>query len=186
MSGPPKFPPELSWQELFSPEEVGQWALKKERPERLRHGELAFSGVYRFIFPRDHDGTVRQTPHCYVGETGDVGKRLCDYFVLRGAREVRNADGELRDYGGWPVRGEIQGSCGEFSLQILRIEGCLDLYGVKLNATCFDDPFARVLLENWAVLHAKQVEKYHVLNCGVHEGIKYLQRMGNTTGTRGR
>jgi len=121
-----------------------------------------------------------------VGETGDVGKRLCDYFVLRGAREVRNADGELRDYGGWPVRGEIQGSRGEFSLQILRIGGCLDLYGVELNATCFNYSFARVLLENWAILYAKQVEKYHVLNCGVDQGIKYLQRMGIAARARGR
>lgn len=176
----------LGWQDLFSPEEVKSWALERERPKRLQRGELAFSGVYRFIFTKDMDGTVRQTPHCYVGEAGEVGKRLCDYFIRRGVREVRNTDGTLKDYDGWQVRGEIQNSHGEFSIQLLRIEGCLDLYGVKLNTTCFDNLFARILLENWAILHAKQIEKFHVLNCGVDQGIKYLQHMGSSNDARKR
>jgi hypothetical protein len=132
----------------------------------------------------DENGTVRQTPHCYVGETGEVGKRICDYFILRGKREVRNTDGTLKDYDGGQVRGEIQNSRGVFSIQILRIEGCLEINGVKLNATCFDDTFSRILLENWAILHAEQVEKYYVLNCGIDQGTKYLQRMGNVSEAR--
>jgi len=176
----------LDWQELFSPEEINRWALKRKRPERLQNEDFAFSGVYRFVFPLDADGTVRQTPFCYVGEAGEVGKRLCDYFIRRGAREVRDTDGNLKDYDGSQVRGEIQNSRGMFSIQILRIEGCLNLYGVKLNATCFDDPFSRILLENWAILHAKQIEKYHVLNRGVDQGTRFLQRMGSVSEARKR
>jgi hypothetical protein len=186
MNGSCRIAMKLDWQELFSPEEVKRWALKREKPERLQNEDFAFPGVYRFVFPMDADGTDPQTFHCYVGETGDVGKRICDYFVLRGVREVRNTDGTLKDYDGWPVRGEIQNSRGVFSIQILRIEGCLEIYGVKLNATCFDDHFSRILLENWAILHAKQIDKYHVLNCGVDQGIKYLQRMGSATESRKR
>ena len=174
----------LDWQELFSSEEIKRWALKRKRPERLQNEDFAFSGVYRFVFPMDLDGTVRQTPYCYVGEAGEVGKRLCDYFIRRGAREVRNTVGTLKDYDGWPVRGEIQNSRGVFSIQILRIEGCLEMYGVRLNATCFDDPFSRILLEHWAILHAKQVEKYHVLNHGIDQGTIYLQRMGGVSEAR--
>ena len=176
----------LSWQNLFSSEEVRQWALNRKKPEQLQRGELENSGVYRFVFPREMDGTVRQTPHCYVGETGEVGERLCNYFIRRGAHERRGTDGTLKDYDVWQVRGAIQNSRGEFSVQILRIQGCLNLYGVKLNATCFDDPFARVLLENWAVLHAIQVEKYHVLNRGVDQGMKYFQQMGSAAEARRR
>lgn len=186
MSGPPQFPLKLSWLEMFSPEEIRRWALEGKKPERLQNGDLARSGVYRFVFPKEADGTVRQAPHCYVGEAGEVGKRICDYFVDRGVRMIRSAEGRLKDYGGAPVRGEIRNSRGEFTIQLLEIEGCLDVCGVKLNATRFADSFARVFLESWAILHAIQVEKYHVLNCSVDEGIRYLQRMGRASEVRGR
>jgi hypothetical protein len=152
--------------------------LDKKLPECLQLGKLTFSGVYRFVFPKELDGTDRQTPHCYIGEAGGLGERLSAYFVNRGVRMKRHTDGKLKNYGGAQVRGEILNSRGEFSVQSLTIEGCIHVHGAKLNATCLDDPFARRFLENWAILHSRQVEKYYVMNYGIDQGTKEFQRMG--------
>ncbi len=151
----------LRWQELLSSDEILAWVLNQEAPLRLR-AELAFPGVYRFVFPQFRDGNSAHTP-CYVGEGGNIGSRLRDHFRKekdsnRSWNEM-NADGLPK---GWHVRGNIRNSNGEFKLQALKITGTVNLCGLILGPDTipnpFEDSFVRKLLENWAILTSEYVD----------------------------
>jgi hypothetical protein len=179
VSGLPQFDCKLTWRELVSADEIRAWVVGGKTPKRLGsrrvHSELADPGVYRFIFPEEVDKNSSHTP-CYVGEGGNLGERLRDHFSLRGVQEKRKK-GELVDYSGWQVRGSIQNSRGEFSLQVLKIEDSISLLGVRLNQHSFDDLFARRLLENWAILYSEQIEHLYPLNRAISQGIRDLHLM---------
>ena len=93
---------------------------------------------------------------------------------------------------GWSVRGAIHNSVGKCHLQYLTIEGSVDMCGVILNQHCFEDYFARLLLENWAIFHAERFEKLRPLNRdivrGIHQGTKDFLRLaqGNIAKTNRR
>jgi hypothetical protein len=82
---------------------------------------------------------------------------------------------------GWSVRGSVQNSLGKCHLQYLTIEGSVDICGVKLNQHSFEDYFARLLLENWAIFHAEGFEMLRSLNrnipIGIHQGTKDFLRL---------
>jgi hypothetical protein len=79
----------LVWQELLSPEEIVQRVANRKKPSKSQLlGTVSHPGVYRFIFPKATDGTSEHTP-CYVGETGDLGDRMPDYFCAIRDREAR-------------------------------------------------------------------------------------------------
>ena len=174
-----QFSGEVTWRELLSSDEIRAWAVDRKTPIRLGRkrlpSELAYPGVYRFIFPEKVDGSAKHTPF-YVGEGGDVGKRLRAHFAPSSDEEKRDAKGAVILDAGWQVRGSIQNSHGKFSLQILNIEGSFNLCGVILNQHSFDDPFARKLLENWAILSSERLDKLHKLNRGISASNKNFAR----------
>jgi hypothetical protein len=165
----------MSWRELVPSEDVKEWVKTHRKPHKLwRLAKNSYPIVYRFVFPKSTDENGSHTP-CYVGEGGDFG-RLARHFSSTGNKEKRSKSGELLMDKGWRVRGAIQNSHGEFRLEILHIEGSIDLHGVTLNQHSFDDPFVRRLLENWTILYAEYGEKLHPLNRGVSQGGKDLFR----------
>src|SRR5580698_6011674 len=68
----------LRWRELLSPEVLLNWVNSRQVPRGLL-AELAYPGVYRFIFREARDGDSAHTP-CYVGEAGKIGLRLRHHF----------------------------------------------------------------------------------------------------------
>jgi hypothetical protein len=113
----------LRWQDLLSEEEIQNWVHRQQRPKRLSK-ELAYAGVYRFVFPEARDGDGAHTP-CYVGEAGKISKRLLDHFRLE---RQRLGNHKLR--AGWGLRGSIRNSGGDFKLQVLTSEGPVNFGGL--------------------------------------------------------
>lgn len=171
----PRLGGKLVWRDLLSPEEIRAWVVDGKKPVQLSSNELAYPGVYRFIFPEQVDGSARHTPF-YVGEGGNVGKRLGQHFAPSSSKEKRDAKGILTLKSGWQVRGSIQNSRGECALQILSIEGSVNVGGVILSQHSFDCPFGRKLLENWAIIYSQRLDKLRQLNRGVSQSGKVLIR----------
>jgi hypothetical protein len=165
----------LSWKELLPPEQVKEWWRTRRKPQDLWREAQSRPGVYRFVFSERADGNFKHTP-CYIGEAGDIGERLSEHFSACESEERRGKDGELLLESGYQVKGEITNSAGDFLLQVLTLEGSLNLFGVVLNKTSFDDIFSRKLLENWAILHAERSEKLYLLNRGMSQGTKDFWR----------
>jgi hypothetical protein len=92
------------------------------------------------------------------------------------SQEKRNEEGKLVLDKGWQVKGAVQNSRGRFRLEILHIEGSIDLYGVTLNQHSLDNLFARRLLENWAILQAEYVERLRPLNRGISQTGRDMHR----------
>jgi hypothetical protein len=159
------------WRELLSSDEIKTWVVDRSSPLRLRKGELSFPGIYRFIFPEKVDGTALHTPF-YVGEGGDLGKRLKDHFRRASKKEKHSSKGIIMLTSGSQVRGSIENSQGDFSLQILVVEKPINVCGVILNQHSFDCSFSRKLLENLAILHSQRFDKFMQLNRGVSQGTK--------------
>jgi hypothetical protein len=82
---------------------------------------------------------------------------------------------------GCSVRGAIQNSLGQCYLQRLTIEGAVKICGVILNQHSLDDHFARLLLENWAILHSERFQNLRPLNrdipTGIHQSTKDFLRL---------
>jgi hypothetical protein len=180
MNGPQQSQCQLAWQVFLSREEIVRWVVNREKPNKPQlHGCVSHPGIYRFIFPKATDGLSSHTS-CYVGETGDLGDRMPDYFCAIADKEKRDTDNELILNSEWKVQGEIQNairdSLGECSLQLLAVKGSVCLCGVTLSETDFDNPFARRLLENWGILNSVN-EGLFPLNYGVHQATKDFQRM---------
>jgi hypothetical protein len=151
----------LVWQELLSHEEIENWALRRKIPERIQR-EIAGPGVYRFIFPEAVDGAASHTP-CYVGEGGNLGNRLRKHFALPKETTKRLKNGTLALESGWAVRGNVQNARGQFVVQVLAIQGSINIGGVSI-------------LENLAILHSERFDKLLQLNRGVPETSKNLIR----------
>jgi len=166
MSGPTSSLGKLVWQVLLSSKEIAEWAKSRKQPRKLwRVGDVSRPGVYRFVFPEDRS--------CYIGVAGHFGTRLRDHICPKVDQE---SDGSAKVESGWSVRGAVQNSIGKCHLQYLTIEGAIKIYGVELNRHSSDDLFARLLLENWAILHSERVEKLRPLNrdipTGIHQSTK--------------
>jgi hypothetical protein len=69
------------------------------------------------------------------------------------------------------IRNAIKTSLGKCYLQYLTIEGIVETCGVELKQDSFAYLFARLLLENWAIMHTKEFGKLHPLNCDIRSGI---------------
>jgi len=162
MSGPPQSNGKLVWQELLSAKEIEEWATSRKQPRKLwRTDGNSQSGVYRFIFPDDQS--------CYIGVAGHFGTRLRDHICPRGGQQSK---GSKKVVSGWSVRGAIQNSLGKCYLQYLTIEGAVEVCGVFINQHDFDDFPARLILENWAILHSERVEKLRLLNRDIRTGMQ--------------
>jgi hypothetical protein len=78
---------------------------------------------------------------------------------LLGARKPR---------AGWPVRGSIRNSGGDFRLQVLTIKGTINFCGLSFGPDSipspFEDSFLRKMLENWAILASEYVDHMQPLN----------------------
>jgi hypothetical protein len=162
MSDPSQSNGQLVWQELLSPKEIEEWSVSRKQPRKLwRVGDVSRPGVYRFVFPEDRS--------CYIGAAGHFGTRLRDHICPKVDQE---SDGSAKVESGWSVRGAIQNSIGKCNLQHLTIEGSVNMCGVKLNQHSFDDLFARLLLENWAILHSERIDKLRPRNRDIPTGIQ--------------
>ena len=157
----------LRWQELLSQEVLLNWVNSRQVPRGL-FAELAYPGVYRFIFCEARDGNSAHTS-CYVGEAGNIGKRLLHHF--RAERQTSVEVKPLRSRrlrAGWPVRGSIRNSSGDFKLQVLTIEGPVNFCGLTFGPdsipTPLENSFLRRMLENWAILASEYVDHLHPLN----------------------
>lgn len=124
--------------------------------------------MYRFKFSEARDGNSAHTP-CYVGEAGKIGMRLLHHF----RPECQTSDeasplGSRRLRAGWPVRGSILNSDGDFKLQVLTIEGPVNFCGLTFGPDSIPNPlentFLRKMLENWAILASECVDHLHTLN----------------------
>ena len=157
----------LRWRELLSPEVLLNWVNSRQVPRGLL-AELAYPGVYRFIFREARDGDSAHTP-CYFGEAGNIGKRLLHHFRAERQTSVRVRPlGSRKLRAGWPVRGSIRNSSGDFKLQVLTIEGPVDFCGLTFGPDSIpkplEDSFLRRMLENWAILASEYVDHLHPLN----------------------
>jgi hypothetical protein len=153
---------QLVWLELLSPKEIEDWAVSRKQPRKLwRVGGISRPGVYRFVFPEDRS--------CYIGVAGHFGTRLRDHIC---ARINQDSEGYTKVGYGWSVRGAIQNSLGQCYLQQLRIQGAVRICGVVLNQHSLDDLFARLLLENWVILHSERIEKLRPRNRDIPTGIQ--------------
>jgi hypothetical protein len=156
----------LRWQELLTQVELQNWVLRQQLPKRLST-ELAYAGVYRFIFSEARDGGSAHTP-CYVGEAGRISRRLLDHFRLERDGTKEGGLNTLKLRPGWQVRGSIRNSAGDFKLQVLTIEGPVNFCGLTFGPNSilkpFDDSFLRRMLENWAILASEYVDHLHPLN----------------------
>jgi hypothetical protein len=157
----------LQWKELLSAAEVRSWIEQQQVPKRLTT-DLAYPGVYRFIFPEARDAGAAHTP-CYVGEAGNSGKRLRAHFRLESQDNVpMTGPRTLKLRAGWLVRGSLQNSRGNFSLEILAIEGPVSFCGLAFGPDSipppFENSFLRKMLENWAILASEHVEHLWPLN----------------------
>ena len=126
----------LRWKELLTPEEILSWVNGRQTPQRLSR-EMAFPGVYRFIFPEARDGNSTHTP-CYIGEAGNISMRLLHHF--QPGRESSDGAEPFKTHrlrAGWRVRGTIRNSGGDFKLQELTIEGPVNFCGLNFR-TRFD------------------------------------------------
>ena len=165
----------LRWEPLLSSEDIIEWMQSRKKPRKLwRMRGNSQPIVYRFIFSEFVDENGRHTS-CYIGEGGDF-RRLSSHFSSPVNREKRSSGGQLILDKGWQVRGAVQNSGGKFLLESLHIDGSINLFGVTLNQQSLDDPFARRLLENWAILHAEYAENMHPLNRGISQSGKDLLR----------
>ena len=165
----------LIWEPLLSPEELRTFFQSRRRPASLyRRRNVSRPIVYRAIFPEHVDENGAHTP-CYIGEGGDL-RRLSNHFKSEVPDDVRDRAGNLDLPGGWWIRGAIQRSGGNFRLEILKIDGFINFGGIVLSQASLDDPFARRLLENWAILHARDVEKLRPYNRGISQSGKDLFR----------
>jgi len=182
MNGPTPSFANLVWQELLSSKEIAEWAKSRKQPHKLwRVDDVSRPGVYRFVFPDDRS--------CYIGVAGHLGTRLRNHICPK-INQKPNPSRKMES--GWSVRGAIHNSVGKCHLQYLTIEGSVDMCGVILNQHCFEDYFARLLLENWAIFHAERFEKLRPLNRdivrGIHQGTKDFLRLaqGNIAKTNRR
>ena len=169
MNGSPQSSGKLVWQEFLLPDEIADWAKSRKQPRKLwRTGGVSQAGVYRFIFPEAGDQYS-----CYIGVADHLGRRLHEH-ICPGINREFIADS------GWSVRGAIQNSLGKCYLQRLSIKGSIDICCAKLNQTSFDDLFARILLENWAILYSERRENLRPRNrdirMGLSQGAKDLRR----------
>lgn len=152
----------LVWQGLLSPGEIKDWANSRKQPRKSwRTDGNSQSGVYRFIFPDDRS--------CYIGVAGHFGIRLRAHICPRSSRQSNDSK---KTASGRSVRGAIQKSLGKCYLECLKIEGTVEICGVKIIQDNFEDFPVRFLLENWAILHSERVEKWHPLNRGIPTGIQ--------------
>jgi hypothetical protein len=160
----------LIWEPLLPPAEILDWFNSRKKPQKLRRLKgISHPIVYRAVFTEFIDENGRHTP-CYIGEGGDF-RRLSSHF-----RPDRDQSFRPKMGGGWRVRGHIQNSGGKFRLEILKITRPVNIGGVILSESSFDDPFARRMLENWAILYSRDVEKLRPLNSGLSESAKDLTR----------
>ena len=175
MSGTLQSSGKLVWQELLSADEIRIWFAARKKPARLDI-EFSIPGVYRFVFPEFKDEHGSHIA-CYVGQSGKLAGRIPYYFRPPSNEERRDENGEIILPDGWYTRGGVQQSEGAFVLQMLRIEGAISLAGIVFNQHSFDDPFARVLLENWAILSSKFIDKMSPTNWGIAQSTKELFEM---------
>ena len=172
MSGPAAFSGKFVWKELLSADEILSWFTTHKKPPSLK-SRFSVPGIYRFVFPKFKDEHGSQRP-CYVGESGNLARRIPYYFRTPSPKEHRDDNGELILPDGWHVRGQVQNAGGSFVLQVLRIEGALSLCGIVLNHHSFDSPFGRALLENWAILSSERIDGLHPTNQGIAQSTKEL------------
>jgi hypothetical protein len=162
MNGPSPSFGKLVWQELLSSKEIAEWAKNRKQPRKLwRVDDVSQPGVYRFVFPEDRS--------CYIGVAGHFGPRLRNHICPK-VNQKPNPSATLES--GWSVRGAIQNSLGKCHLQYLTIEGSIDMCGVILDQHSFDDYFSRLLLENWAILHAEGFDGLRPRNRDIRTGIQ--------------
>jgi hypothetical protein len=162
MSDPSQSNGQLVWKELLSPKENEEWAVNRKQPHKLgKNGEVFQSGVYRFVFPKDRS--------CYVGVAEDLGRRLRCHIRPRISQKSENS---AKKVFGESVRNAIKGSLGKCYLEYLKIEGAVKFYDVELKEDSIDDFVARLLLENWAILHSEQIDKLRPLNRDIPTGIQ--------------
>jgi hypothetical protein len=167
----------LDWRELLSSKEIAEWAKSRKQPRKLwRVRGNSQPGVYRFVFPEDRS--------CYIGVAGHFGARLHDHICPRINQKSEESE---KTKSGWSVRGAIKDSLGKCYLQYLTIEGAINLCGVELNQHSFDDFFARLLLENWAIFSSEQDSEQEKLRprnrdirTGIHEGTKNFRQMAKS------
>jgi hypothetical protein len=173
---------ELVWEPLLTPEEIVEWWKTRRRPRKLwRIRGMSTSLVYRFVFDECDGSGGRHTP-CYIGEVGDYG-RLSQHFSEeeQGRGSPPKQAGDPATAAGWWIRGAVQMSRGNFRLETLKIKGSIRFMGVILNQDDLQDPHARRLLENWAILHARNMENLYPYNCGISQGTKDFRRMAKAT-----
>jgi hypothetical protein len=171
MKSPSQSNGQLVWQELLSPNEIEEWAVSRKQPRKLwRVDGVSRPGVYRFVFPKDRS--------CYIGVAGHFGRRLHDHICPRASQQSK---GDTKKVYGWSVRGGIEDSLGECYLQHLTIEGAVRICGVVISQHDIDDFFARLLLENWAILHSERIDKLRPRNrdipTGIQQGTKDFLRL---------
>ena len=170
MSGPSHSDGQLVWKELLSSEEIQEWALSRKQPRKLwKVDGVSRPGVYRFVFPEDKS--------CYIGIAGHLGTRLQEHICPKINQKSEHA---AKKVSGRRVRDAVHSSLGKCNLQCLTIQGSVNMCGVELNQYRFEDYFARLLLENWAIFHAERFEELRPLNrdivTGIHQGTKDFLR----------
>jgi hypothetical protein len=172
MSGLVQSAGKLVWAEFLSAVEIRDWCSAGKKPIRLK-SQFAIPGVYRFVFPESKDEHGQHVP-CYVGQSRNLAGRIPYYFRQTSQKERRDENGEIILPDGWHVRGCVLNSGGIFTLQVLTISGAISLNGVVLSQNDLDNTFARVLLENWAILSSELIDKMSPTNRGIAQSIKEL------------
>ena len=167
----------LDWQELLSAKEIAQWATSREQPRKLwRVGGVSRPGVYRFIFPKgslcessSRNRSSFDGPYCYLGVACHFGDRLRDHICPNNSQESEDV---AKNVSGRRVCDAIKKSIGKCYLEYLAIEGTINFCDIEIKQNSFNDLFARLLLENWAIFHSEQFDKYCPLNRGIRTGIQ--------------